>query len=295
MVDDLQWAEPSTKLLLGHLVRSISGGLVVIGTLRSAGDVAQPSMLLGDPGTEATVEVQRLIGLDASDVGSLVAEHAGAQPPVDLAIDVCRLTGGNPYFVGALLAHLCDVSFLRDRTGQWASHDQFVDAGVPEGVRVVVGRRLGAASRRRATLLEVGAVCGLTFEERLVRGVCGATIAAVIDALDAAAAAGLIYEERVGHFAFTHALVRQGLLDELSLTRTAWLHWRIATQLEQEVDATHGSTRSRTTTRAVPRSATARRSPALRSLAGEHALRQLAFDEAVVHLSGRWTRSIRLR
>ena len=284
VIDDLQWAEPSTQLLLGHLVRSVAGGFAVVATVRPSDGSIEPSLLLGDPGTNSVVEVQRLLGLTADEVGTLVAEYVGEPSPIELTTNICRETGGNPFFVAALLAHLDDVSFVRESSGRWASHDQLVKAGVPEGVRVVVSRRLGLLPPAARRLLEVGAVYGLLFDERVVRRVCDETIGSVIDALDIAAAAGLVEEEQAGQYAFTHSLVRQGLLDELSLTRTAWLHWRIGEQLEQETNIAQRITEIAyhyAEGAGVGDLATVVRTA---RAAGENALCQLAFDEAATHL-----------
>ena len=78
----------------------------------------------------------------------------------------------------------------------------------------------------------MAAVIGLAFDELTVRGASSSPLEESVDALDAAIAAGLVRETRAGRFTFVHALVRQTVLDDLSQTRRARLHWRIAEQLE---------------------------------------------------------------
>ena len=197
--------------------------------------------------------------------------------------------------------------FVQGDDGAWLTAGELEAAGVPPGVRAVVGRRLdivGGASRR---VLDVAAACGLTFEERIVTAVNGETIDATIDVLDSAVAAGLIREEGAGDYAFVHALVRQSVLDDMSRTRRARLHWRVAEVLErattdrsrfrdpatQAVDGAsleHGQHAARRLNEIayhyaagadVGDAATVARTS---RVAGEDALRRLAFEEAVAHL-----------
>ena len=79
----------------------------------------------------------------------------------------------------------------------------------------------------------MAAVAGLVFDERVISGVLDSNLDDTVDALDAAIAAGLIREVDTGRFVFAHALVRHTVLDDLSRTRLARLHWLIAEQLER--------------------------------------------------------------
>jgi class 3 adenylate cyclase len=117
VVDDLQWAEPSTLLLLGHVVRHAVPGVALVATVRRTDAGKDPAELLGDIGTTRSIEVVDLGGLDDGEVAELVALRAGDLPPDDLGAQLCRLTGGNPFFLSALLTHLEDVAFLRSADG----------------------------------------------------------------------------------------------------------------------------------------------------------------------------------
>ncbi|MEP6665798.1 MAG: hypothetical protein ABJA81_05065 [Nocardioidaceae bacterium] len=235
VVDDLHWAEPSTRLVLGHIVRRAVPRTAILATVRRAEAGQDPADLLGDLGVSRTIDIMGLGGLNHDDVAELVTAHAGDRPPDRLSEELRRTTDGNPFFLTALLAHLDAVAYVRKGDGAWIGVDELAAAGIPENVRGVIGRRrslLGGHARRA---LEIAAVVGLTFEERTVRGLMSSGPDETVEALDAAVAAGLVRETEAGRFTFVHALVRQAVLDELSRTGLARLHWRVAQELEREV------------------------------------------------------------
>ena len=81
VVDDLQWAEPSTLLLLAHLVGRGVAGTAVLATVRSTAGGTPPTQLLGDLGTARTIDVLELEGLDVGEVGEFSACAPGSLPP----------------------------------------------------------------------------------------------------------------------------------------------------------------------------------------------------------------------
>jgi len=161
--------------------------------------------------------------------------HAGDRPPDRLCEELRRTTDGNPFFLTALLGHLDEVAFVRSDDGAWIGVDELAAARIPGNVRGVITRRRSFLSSQARRALEVAAVVGLVFEERTVRGVMSSGPDETVEALDAAVAAGLVREIDAGRFSFVHALVRQAVLDELSRTALARLHWRVAEELEAEV------------------------------------------------------------
>ena len=276
VVDDLQWAEPSTLLLLHHLARAAIPRVAIVSTVRSS------EAGINRLGLPPVVSVLDLGGLAVTHVGQLVQHRCGREPPTDLSIELCRQTDGNPFFLGALLAHLEDVAAIRRDDGTWLTSDELEAAGVPAGVRAVVSRRLDNLGRETRRVLDVAAVCGLTFEERVVTDVIGGTIDTSVDALDNAVDARVVREEGPGRYVFVHALIRQSVLDTLSRTRLARLHWRVGEALEQindrsrigEIAAHYAAGEAAGGGSTVARTSLA---------AGQDAVVRLAFDEAVEH------------
>ena len=89
----------------------------------------------------------------------------------------------------------------------------------------MIGRRLSRLAPETGRVLSVAAVAGLQFDLAVVEAVLGEDALA---AVEEAAGAQLVREERPGRYAFAHALIRETLYDELSLTRRVRTHRALA-------------------------------------------------------------------
>src|SRR4051794_26485407 len=112
VLDDLQWADKASLLLLRHLIAADHAArMLILGTFRDS-ELSQSHPLLD---TLAALHRQpgvtrvELGGLDDDAVVSFVeaaAGHALDDPGLALAHAVYRETDGNPFFVGEVLRHL---------------------------------------------------------------------------------------------------------------------------------------------------------------------------------------------
>jgi tetratricopeptide (TPR) repeat protein len=107
---------------------------------------------------------------------------------------------------------------------------------IPEGVREVIGRRLNRLSQRCNQTLTIASVIGREFTlEQLKSLIEDMTEDRLLEVLEVALAARVIEElpRAVGRYQFTHALIQETLLEELTTTRRVRLHARIAAALEE--------------------------------------------------------------
>jgi tetratricopeptide (TPR) repeat protein len=246
VLDDLQWADKPSLLMLQYLVRQLGGlRLLVLGTYRDTDlDRQHPlAEALVTLRREPVVERVLLSGLSTAEVVALLEARAGHALDVagrTLAEALHRETEGNPLFVTETLRHLADSGGIVQEQGRWrVTTASIADLGIPEGVREVIGRRLSRLSETCNALLAAGAVLGREFDANVLERVSTESISRVDAALEEAAAAGVVTEVRggVGHYRFSHALVRETLMHELSARRRVRLHQQLGEALEAHYGA----------------------------------------------------------
>jgi class 3 adenylate cyclase len=232
VLDDLHWATRGTLLVLLHALKCASADpaarLLIVGTYRDTEvDRVHPlSAVLADLRRLPEVDRLSLSGLSRDEVVSFAEAAAGHELDADgheLAHLVFAETAGNPFFMGEVFRHLVETGQLRLVDGRWGMAEPGrVD--VPEGVRDVIGRRLGRLSEATNQVLGAAAVIGREFDLELAGWVVDLDESTVLDAVDDACRARLVEELGPDRFRFAHAMVRETLYGELSPTRRRRLH-----------------------------------------------------------------------
>jgi tetratricopeptide (TPR) repeat protein len=246
VLDDLHWADPATLGLLRWILSSErSGPVLVLGAYRDTDvDRRHPlSELLADLRRDPRVERVALRGLEEQAIGALLHDRAGHHAPREFVTALYGETDGNPFFAEEVVAHLVETGAIFQRDGEWTTDRALADLGLPEGIRDVVGRRLSRLSEATNDLLAVAAVVGREFDLSTVAVTAEVTPAVAAVAFEEATRPGLLREvpNAPGTLAFTHALVRQTLLEEIGAPRRAHLHWRIGEALAATGNAPRGA------------------------------------------------------
>jgi DNA-binding SARP family transcriptional activator len=233
VLNDLQWADTSSLLLLRHLVRhGDAGQLLFVGSYRD-NDLHPGSRLLELVGRlhrdHGAVHLP-LTGLDEAEVEELVRATTRAEVlahALALVPELHHYTGGNPFFIGQVLQRMGDQPLGE---AQPALRDL-----VPPAVDDLVAQHLLPLSDRASTLLRAAAVIGMEFDLRLLTDATGAGEEEVLGAVEEALSSRLVVEVGPGIdcFGFIHSLVRDVLYRSIPQSRRTRVHRDIARALER--------------------------------------------------------------
>lgn len=235
ILDNLHAADAGSLLMLEFLARELAGTpLLVVGTYR---DVA---LRRGDRLVETLAELTRegtferlpLRGLTVTEVARLVEAIMGRPAAPELMQAIHRQAEGNPLFVTEVVRVLDQEDAFADERS--LSRDWSLR--VPEGVRAVIGRRLDQLSPACNDVLRLASVIGREFGLRqlqalVVESADDELLGLVHEALDMRLVEEL--PDTIDCFRFTHRLIQETLLSELSTTQRVRLHARVAEALEQ--------------------------------------------------------------
>jgi hypothetical protein len=238
VVEDLHWADEATVGLLRALARvATRTRLVVIGTYRETDLDRRHPFANALPLLQREAEPTRIVldGLGPEDVHTLLERLSGQEVPLDFAALLATETEGNPFFLRETLLHLVEEGRLRVENGVWVA-DGAGNLGIPAGVRDVIGRRLSRLSPDANRLLGAGALFEVSFPLAVAAAVTDIDEDRALDAIDEALDARVVAAtDEFDRYAFTHALFRHTLVEELNPSRQVRMHRAIAEAIEKRL------------------------------------------------------------
>jgi DNA-binding SARP family transcriptional activator len=289
ILDDLQWSDQSTALLLQHTIHEIRNArLLVLGTLRDVEACRSPGLadFLARPAPH--YERVSLLGLDASETAAFVTLRRGRGATDDGVGALLADTGGNPLLLAETLKSVAESHSPADAITAPALRR----AGVPSRVKQVLARRVARLSEPAQRVLADASVIGVGFDVRVLE-LMGPDRERVLGALEEAEAAGLLREvpDAIDRYEFSHALVRETLREGQSGARRRRLHHRIGEALEalsgtsaaHPAEIAHHFSESR-------EPGDAQKALEYSLLAGDRAAQSLAHEDA----AGHYRRALRL-
>jgi DNA-binding CsgD family transcriptional regulator/tetratricopeptide (TPR) repeat protein len=227
VVEDLHWADRSTRQLLAFLVRNLRAErLLLVVTYRS--DEPHPDRLgpyLAELDRGGRVERLELVRLDRATTVAQLTGILGASPAADLVEAVFVRSEGNPFFTEELLAVV--------RAGSGA---------LPITARDLLRGRVEGLPEQTRRVLGVAAVAGRQVSHRLLAAVAGMDDPQLDGALRQAVAHQLLVTEPgQGGYQFRHALLQEVVDAGLLPGERARLHAGYAHTLAEQPELATGA------------------------------------------------------
>ncbi|RYP86444.1 hypothetical protein EKO23_09060 [Nocardioides guangzhouensis] len=227
-LDDLHWADAATLRVLRLLAEtSADEQLMVLSTWRPHPEPTGALAEVAEALARRHAVRRELVGLPAAAVAEVFDSVAHNRPSEEQAAALRARTDGNPFFL---------VEYAR-LAGERSDLARLVaEEHPPTGVQEVLTRRLDQLPGDTLTALRAAAVIGRQFDLPTLGAVTGADPDDLLDVVEPAQVAGLVREDGIDRFRFSHALVRDTLVAVTSASRRARLHVRVAEALATAPD-----------------------------------------------------------
>ncbi|MEU7338876.1 MULTISPECIES: AAA family ATPase [unclassified Streptomyces] len=221
-LEDLHWADASTRHLLAYLFRTLrSGRLVVVATYR-ADDIHRRHPLrplLAELDRLRTVRRIELGRLTRAEVGRQIAGILAHEPDPAQVDEIFERSDGNAFFVEELAV---------------AAH-QGCRTGLTDTLRDLLLVRVEGLPESAQRIARIVAEGGSTVEYRLLAAVARLAEDDLIDALRAAVGANILLASPGGDgYRFRHSLVREAVSDDLLPGERSRFSRRYAEALEAD-------------------------------------------------------------
>lgn len=240
VIDDLQWADSGTLVIIEYLMQTVSRNPLVLICISRTGDLSQQvSQTLEFLRNEGAIFIT-LGGLSLDAVETFLAERIGHVDGVkSLASRLHALSDGNPTALKELLWQMREIGALVREKGRWNIFEEKLSNLTPaEGVVGRMVSRIGLLSPATQHILQGASVWGAPFDvatlskimpeipkDRLVAGIVEADRAGLLRVVG--------YGGSSGFRDFAHDAIREAVKNSINRERLSVLHRMMANQLSE--------------------------------------------------------------
>jgi class 3 adenylate cyclase len=236
VLDDLHWADSSTRELLEYLARRLAARRVMLlATFRSdeldrLHPLTRAVQTWRRGGLAETVTVEAIAPPQAAE---MIAAILGADEVTpELASFFHERSEGNPFVLEEMLREAVDRGDVFQSDAGWRRRS-LETFELPETVREALVLRLGRLDEGHVEVLRAAAVLGRSFDYGLLLEVAETDERGVLDALETAVEHQLL-EEEAGtgdRYAWRHALTQEAIVGDTVLPKRLRAHSRAADAL----------------------------------------------------------------
>lgn len=245
LLEDVQWADPSSVDLLRHIGNRIARQrMLIVGTFRPT-DLELSNRALRVWVHEHCQEIGLGAFPEEQVAAYLDARFLDHELPPDLAPRIHRQTDGHPLFVASLVRFLVERGDIARKEGRWKVTRTLGEDGLeaPEGVRDMIRRRIGSLGPEDQLALQHGSVMGRVFLSTVLAGVMGVDELALEERLqrlvrvyrliDTVGEEELPDGSLATRYRFVHAVDREVLYDDLVSKRRIAIHRSLGEEMQR--------------------------------------------------------------
>ncbi|MFG2893064.1 AAA family ATPase [Streptomyces sp. NPDC048248] len=222
VIEDLHWADRSTRELLAYLLRALHDANVLLVATYRSDDIHRRHPLrpfLAEIDRMRTVRRVELARFNRAEVRSQIAGINGSDPEEATVDRVFARSEGNAFFVEELARSIADGCLH----------------GLSDPLRDLLLVRVEALPEHAQRVVRIAAEGGSTVEHELLAAVCQMPEDDLIEALRIAVGSNTLVPTQDGTgYRFRHALVREAVVDDLLPGERTRLNRRYAQALEAD-------------------------------------------------------------
>jgi tetratricopeptide (TPR) repeat protein/KaiC/GvpD/RAD55 family RecA-like ATPase len=239
VLDDLQWTDPSSLLLMHYLARGVQKTpLLLLGAYRSTDiDSKHPlTPVLTELNRERLPQPIQLKRMCLDEISEMIKSILEQD---DVPTEFCKLvyekTKGNPFFAEEVVKSLKEEEVIYREKDKWAFKD-VSSIEFPETVKNVVKARFSRLDDECQNVLTMASFVGNDFTLETMCALTGIEENKLLELMDKMLKTGLIKEREVrgeGICSFADILVRDVVYEEVSLLKRKKLHGVVGCALEK--------------------------------------------------------------
>ncbi len=239
VLENLQWADPSSLDLFHFIARSISTQpIMVVASYNDAQREGNRSLRLAEQSLSSLGVLTRHVipPLSRDETSELVCAVFGESRSAveDFVSRVHARTRGNAFFIEETLKALVESGRLRREGDRWLgwSTEQLA---LPDSIRDALSLRYERLSEDAQDVVAIAAVIAVQASHRLLERLAGLSTEALLRAIDELRRDRIIEEVELADgpaYVFTHPMMQDMLYSELSRARSRGLHAKIADAMD---------------------------------------------------------------
>jgi len=238
VLDDLQWTDPSSLLLLHYLARDVQRtSLLLLGAYRSTDvDAKHPlTPVLAELKRERLPQSVFLKRMSLDDISEMIRQILEQDDvPIEFLKMIYEKTRGNPFFTEEVIESLKEEDTIYREEGRW-KFKEFSTIEFPESVKNILKTRLSRLDDDCQNVLTMASLIGNDFTLEAMCAVTGVEKSKLLKLMDKLFKTGLIKERVIrgeGICSFADILVRDVVYEEISPLTRKELHGIVGSALE---------------------------------------------------------------